>query len=263
MNDAQYHGQIETGTALTDIFHPGPISLISPVTNTMRGLHQMYKEDWRQEAIALLTASNFKSAVEIIHEHGLTGFGHLARGLVSSPYELYLYLEVHRSQNIPIADDDLGAMFAACIEYAPGNVVDADNTIFAQASLQHLIDYKGDRELEIKLLPKRYRINDLLYTYIQGQGVRDRYYEMPNLPYTYPDIVLMRQNHQHVDYRDIYHILLYGSAIHLQSLVVYWDLWHDPAMMDAGRDFFGLNADTDIMDQINQLTTLRQGIIDH
>jgi hypothetical protein len=316
MNNLDYHGNIESGICMDDIslqisnlfpFEIQPLSSTNPnAISSMKGMHQVHeskssKQDLHKRVTILLqeclqnrTKDKITEAIEIIHENGLTGFGHLGRCFVYYSYSLYLYLQVHQNQQVPIDDEDLGSMIARCIEYSPGKWLDQNSEgLFAQESLQHLLDYKGDRELEIKLLPKRdsvssvedapnllpkssqrtdefsslsrsYSINPFLYDFAKRHGVRDRYYDaflnQSKLEYEYPDIVTKERTSQYTGYRDAYHLLLYGSANHLQSLIVRWDLWGDDCTTDAARDFFELPKECSIdvvKCRVNQLSTQR------
>lgn len=306
MNNPDYHGAIESGVSMSDVSFQNVFSfqprLISENLNSnigMKGLHQLHsiyevssidkgyiipdlasKQNLHKKVTILLqeclrrqnrTKDKIMEAIEIIHENGLTGFGHLCRSFVYYPYALYLYLQVHQTQQILIDEEDLGAMIARCIEYSPSKetsdkVTSGERNFvsFAQESLQHLFDYKSDREMEIKLLPKRYTINQVLYNFAKENKVKDRYYDaslnQSSLKYEYPDIVAKERSTQYTGYRDAYHLLLYGTSSHLQSLIVRWDLWGDDCTADAARDFFELpeeNSIDIIKYRINELSSRR------
>lgn len=172
-------------------------------------------------------------AMEIIRANKLTGFYLIRRGLVHFPHLLRDFLQIHQEKNVSISEDDMASMFARCIE------------LHIEESLDILLNYHGNKELEIKLLPGKYMISDKLYDKAKNHGIKDKYYdaaiEGENIPYTHLDVVAKERSHLYTGFRDAYHILLYGEQQHLQSLIVRWDLWGDDCTADAAREFFKLD----------------------
>lgn len=200
------------------------------------------------------TRSKAERALDIIVPNQLTGFHICQRGLVHFPDLLGMFLDVHREKRVSLPDRDMSSMFARCLE----SVSDAS---IAQKSLQLLFDFKGDRDLVIKLLPGRYSINEPLYQLAVANGVSDSYYDIGKpiinplkeqdnaysaavnallLPKYPNDIVTRRDSSIHDDFRDAYHLLLYGQYEDLQSLIVRWDVWGDDRTTDAARSFYQL-----------------------
>lgn len=177
-------------------------------------------------------------AMKFISKYSLTDFGNYCRGLVYFPKLLQKFLQIHREKGALIADDDLGSMFCRCIEHQPEDT-------FMKESLEHLIEFKGDRKLEIKLLPGKYSIDQELYDFVKNHDVQDRYYDAAmnaeSIKYEHIDVVAKEIAKSYTGFRDAYHALLYGGKEHLQSLIVRWDLWGDDRTADAAREFFNLD----------------------
>ena len=98
------------------------------------------------------TYEKAEQALFLIREFKLTKFDLLCRGLVHFPILLKEFLEIQKEVGASISSNDLASMFCRCIEHQP------DDT-FAQTSMQYLIEFKGDLQLEIKLLPGKYNID--------------------------------------------------------------------------------------------------------
>lgn len=192
------------------------------------------------------TVTTAEAAMELIDEHSLTGFYHICHGLVYFPSLLQRFLDVHRRQEEPVADDDLASMISRCIEYRADDVLRSR----VEDSLGHLLSFKehimGSKILEIKLLPGKYTIDDELYRSAISCGVRDSYYDAViscvKLPYEHADVVASEKAGRYCGFRDAYHSLLYGDREHLQALIVRWDLWGDDCTGDAAREFFKLDS---------------------
>ena len=214
---------------------PSPVSVdYSPLNERQRAY---------DKACSLINGRNTtyqeaREAVTIIQKYRLTEFYLSCRVFVYFPDLLKEFLDVQKKEGGLIAYDDLGAMFCRCIEQQ------------MPESMRYLNDYKGDLELEIKLLPGKYTIDDALYQTAKEHLVRDTYYDntLNNTPYTYShlDLVAKERSGSYVGFRDAYHILLYGGLNHLQSLIVRWDLWGDDCTGDAAREFFKLSNDCPI-----------------
>ncbi|CAH6420694.1 Hypothetical protein HVR_LOCUS1257 [uncultured virus] len=200
-------------------------------------------------------------AVGIIRKFKLTGFDLYQRGLVHYPNLLRDFLQIQRKKGSIISDNDLASMFARCIE-AENSCSKQSTTCSNQwneQSMDIILEYHGTRDLEIKLLPRKYIINYDLYEKAKSHGVVDKYYDAvmngETIPYTHLDIVAKENTKVYTGFRDAYHILLYGGNAHLQSLIVRWDLWGDDCTTDAARDFFGLDSSTVIefvKERVNQ-----------
>lgn len=224
------------------------------------GLNSIQLEKDRDEAYTLLseclhrdkrTYNKAERALGLIRQHKMTGFDFYCRGLVHFPPLLKEFLEIQREAGGLISSDDLGSMFCRCIEHQPEDS-------FGQESIQHLIEFKGDLKLEIKLLPGKYSIDNVLYGVAEAHDVHDTYYKRCGMnginpisslaPFTYvhPDVVSKGRTNVYTGFRDAYHILLYGGVEHLQSLIVRWDLWGDDCTADAAREFFNLSNDCPI-----------------
>lgn len=179
-----------------------------------------------------------EKAVKLIEEYKLTKIGIFCRGLVHFPDLLERFLRVQKEKDAQVDEDDLACMFARCIEHR------ADDT-FAAESVKHLLAFKGDQTLELKLLPKKYSIDTALYEFVRQANVRDSYYDATQLCehffYAHPDVVAKERSGRYTGFRDAYHCLLYGDVGHLQALIVSWDLWGDNCTADAAREFFGLS----------------------
>lgn len=207
------------------------------------------EEDAHEEACMLLsqclhrknrTREKMERAVTLIEQHYLSNFTHYVRGLVCFPDLLDRFLAVQKAKGATISDDDLGCMFARCIEHGPDDTYGLD-------SIKHLLTFKGERKLEIKLLPRKYKIDSELYELVHQQNVQDSYYDATEncecFVYTHMDVVAKEQSGeygQYTGFRDAYHCLLYGDDRHLQALIVRWDLWGDDCTADAAREFFDL-----------------------
>lgn len=188
------------------------------------------------------TRPQLERAVELIEDYKLTNFTHFVHGLVHFPDLLERFLTVQKNKGAIIEDNDLACMFARCIEHHSGDT-------FAHESIKHLLDFKGDREIEMKLLPGKYPIDSELYDMIRKEKVRDSYYDATQqcqyFVYAHKDIVT-QEKERYTGFRDSYHSLLYGETEHLQALIVRWDLWGDDCTADAAREFFGLSPECPI-----------------
>jgi hypothetical protein len=186
-----------------------------------------------------------EQAVQLVEQHSLSKFKlHLVRGLVHFPHLLKRFLAVLNQEKAGLDDDDLGAMICRCIEHQPGDTI-------LKISLKHLLDFKGPRTLEIKLLPRKYRIDSEFYEMAQWENVHDSYYEATYqcepFVYAHMDVVKKEQLHKYTGFRDAYHCLLYGGSEHLQALIVRWDLWGDDCTTDAAREFLEMVPETSLM----------------
>lgn len=185
-----------------------------------------------------LSRERSEEAMALIETYNILGFETVCRGLVYFPDLLQRYLRIHPK----VSDDDLGAMIARCIQHRSDDV-------FHLESIEYLIKYHASfaKSLEIKLLPLKYPIDIELYNMVREHKIYDSYYDsamtghLNNISYTYSDLVVKARERYYVGYRDAYHCLLYGSYSHLQSLILYWDIWGDDCTGDAARDFFGLD----------------------
>lgn len=188
------------------------------------------------------TRLQLEQAVELIEDYKLTGFVHFIHGLVHFPDLLERFLNVQKNIGTIIQDHDLACMFARCIEHRPEDT-------FANDSIKHLLNFKGDKSIEMKLLPGKYHIDTELYDIISKENVHDSYYDATQsyqyFVYTHKDIVAQEKD-RYTGFRDAYHCLLYGEIEHLQALIVRWDLWGDDCTADAAREFFNLSSDCPI-----------------
>lgn len=185
-----------------------------------------------------------EKAIELVEKHKITKVLHFGRGLVYFPDLLERFLNVQKEMKAEIHQDDLACMFARCIEHKPEDT-------HARQSIKHLIAFKGDQSIEIKLLPGRYPIDNELYELIRWENVQDSYYdatmELTSYVYTHQDIVKKEDSGLYTGFRDAYHALLYGGAEHLQALIVRWDLFGDEdCTVEAAREFFHLAPDCSI-----------------
>lgn len=182
------------------------------------------------------TYEKAERAVHIILLHKLTDINLYCRGLVHFPDLLKKYLEA----GALISTNDLVSMFCRCIEH--------DNLgTWAYESIHQLIEYKGDSEIEIKLLPGKYTIDTQLYSIARSHGVHDTHYDNSlSSEYLHQDVVAKELTGLYTGFREAYHILLYAGVNHLQSLIVRWDLWGDDCTADAARQFFNLSENCPI-----------------
>ena len=178
------------------------------------------------------------------------------RAFVYFPDLLKEFLDIQREAGSFLNDDDLGSMFCRCIEnkrsQTPLNSINREiGTVWsgswAYRSIQHLIEFKGCRQLEIKLLPGKYDIDPVLYDIARSHGIRDSYYDASlnkmHLAYKHQSVVSKEMSGFYTGFRDAYHVLLYGGVEDLQSLIMRWNLWGDDCTADAARDFFRLGKD--------------------
>lgn len=180
-------------------------------------------------------------ALSLIKQYKFVNIDLYCQGFVYFPVLLKEYIDFQQELGGYISIYDLESMFCRCIESFES---------FAPDSIQYLIELKGEMELEIKLLPEVYHINKELYECALAHGVRDSHYNnISNLgipgEYLHPDIVFQYQNKPHTGFRDAYHILMYGNAKHLQSLIVNWDIWgvsEKDETITAARKFFRLDS---------------------
>ena len=200
---------------------PGPFKKKDPSNKVNKLLSQCLHRDKR-------TSVKAERAMEIIRKNNLVGFDFYRRGLVYFPHLLNEFLKIHRARGVIISDDDMASMFSRCIESR------------IDESMDILLEHHGNRDLEIKLLPGKYPIDEVLYQKAKTHNIIDKYYDAAlegmSIPYAHPDIIIKTNT----DFRDAYHILLYGDNKHLQSLIVRWDLWGDDSTTEAAREFFGL-----------------------
>ena len=181
------------------------------------------------------TREKAEKAVSIIKQYIITEYYEPhCRGIVYFPDLLHELLMFYREHGILISEDDLGSMFARCVEQR------TDET-FATESIKHLLEFKGNKIVEIKLLPGKYIIDSELYEHVKIHGVRDSYYDAGEpIKYQHHNILIRGRSNRYTGYRDAYHILLYGEKEHLQSLIVSWDVWGEDCTIDAACDFFKL-----------------------
>jgi hypothetical protein len=229
-----------------------------PTIQSLKGLHQLhsgteYPKDHICDKIYKLLSQNIhrktskrenlEEAIKLMEENLLTDFGHYCRGLVYFPDLLERYLKLHKEKGALISEDDIGCMIARCIEHS-------DEDTYAEESLKHLLNFKGDLSIEIKLLPGKYHIDDKLYQLVKSHNVQDSYYDAiintKFYTYSHPDVVAKERTGQYTGYRDAYHCLLYGEKEHLQALIVRWDLWGPDRTADAVREYFNLDDDVPI-----------------
>lgn len=221
------------------------------------------KDNYHQQVCKLLeeciysedrTYEKAKGAIDIIKTCGLHKFDYYCLGLVYYPDLLEEYLEYQEL----ITEEDLISMFCVCIEHNPDDK-------FMRASLECLIKYVT-HPLEIKLLPGKYTIDNELYSFIKEHGVQDSYYDAvmnaASIKYNHPDIITLDKNepYSYTRFRDAYHALIYGDSLHLQALIVKWDIGGDDSTTDAARDYFHLGLDCPIdtvKDRVTALSNVR------
>lgn len=204
-----------------------------------------------------LTRINAEKAINLIETHKLTGFNHSCRNLVYFPDLLERFLQIQRTTGALISEDDIGSMIARCIEVNISKESCLSKFNYSAKSLEHLLNFKGELPIEIKLLPKKYEINQELYQIAKIQKVQDSYYDavLEGNKYTYQhlDVVAKEKLGQYTGFRDAYHCLLYGDKSHLQALIVRWDLWGDDCTADAAREFYNLDKDCPIQPLIGRI----------
>jgi len=269
MNDEMLNGQINdaiktsTYNDVYPVFDSQFYNWQDSGITSLRGLHQLYLENQKgtHDGICkLLSKCMYREtsqreaaemAIDLIektNKSNLTSFGHYCRGLVYFPDILERYLRIHREKGLVISEDDIGCMIARCIEHPIYYVIDANE------SLKHLLNFKeesyGEKLLEIKLLPKKYNIDDELYKLVKVHNIHDTYYDnvIENIPFVYHhlDVVAKERAGLYTGFRDAYHCLLYGGKDHLQALIVRWDLWGPDTTTDAAREYFDLDNTTPI-----------------
>lgn len=169
-----------------------------------------------------------KEAVQLIKEHLIFQIDQYLPPLVKYPDVLIDVLDFYKTQNYYVSN--LDTFFEFCVEF--------DNINCIEESIAYLLDYKGDKEIPIRIIDD---INLEIYRYLKQYGIYDKYYDDQQLSYHYPNAV-----HRDTTYRAAYHMLMYGGTLHYQSLIVHWDLYGDDDTTDAARDFFKLAKDTPI-----------------
>lgn len=185
------------------------------------------------------TREKAEEGVILVEKFKLSNFQHYIHGLVHFPDLLKRFLRVQKEKDAIIRDENLACMFSRCIEHR-------FEETFAQESIKHLLEFKGDKKLEIKLLPKKYSIDTTLYYYIHDNGVMDSYYDATEkceqLEYQHKDVIMKEKEDGYTGFRDAYHCLLYGGPKHLQALIIRWDMWGDDCTADAARELYGLES---------------------
>lgn len=213
-----------------------------------------------------------QKALNIIKQFHLSNFNYVCCIFVFYPELLNEFLEVTKLLEMIISENDLNTMFCICLECEPKNKnskIDLPfinepcriDRVSAYKSIEYLIEYivkyKEGIKIEIKLLPVKYNIDSELYNILKLNGISDSYYDatinLQYYKYNYPDIVSQKKKDSYTGFRDSYHILIYGNEIHLQSLIVYWDIWGDDDTADAVRDYFNLDSDSPIELLVNYI----------
>lgn len=203
-----------------------------------------------QTPLDIILAEN---AMNIIKQHQLTGFDHHSWKLIYFPDLLYDFLSIHTCRGSLISINALSCMISMCIEYT-GLFVKSD----ASQSLISLINFKGDMTLEIKLLPGKYPIDPELYSIAKHHGISDVYYDQTTT-YMLPYSLIIHRSNEISDFRDAYHILLYGTPTHLQSLIVRWDMYGEDSTFNAAKEYFQLPPETlrsEVINKINMKCSL-------
>lgn len=207
-----------------------------------------------KEDIYAMMRTNAEKAVDLIEQYALTGFHHLCRDLVYFPDLLERFLQVQRNNGAIISEDDIGCMIARCIE--------GGNYRYSKESMAHLLIFKGEIPIEIKLLP--HLVNADLYAIAKTKQVQDMYYDatMTSESYQYKhlDVVAKAKTGHFTGFRDAYHALIYGAKTHMQALIVHWDLWDEDETADAARKYFGLEPKCPIEMVIDKINTRTAGL---
>lgn len=181
-------------------------------------------KDYRKAEAALKLMERYNTADQQVVVHVFVYFPHL----------LKRYLILTTKLGIFVTSDDMTNMLAMCIEEG------------LRTSLKHLLAYNKRRPYEIKLMDSKFTINKSLYKFAKRHNVKDTYYEAmeagKKLPYAHMDITTKdRKSECSVDFRDVFHTLLYGNEHHLRTLLQYWSqLGNGDYTIDAGREYFCL-----------------------
>lgn len=243
LNENWYHRETIIANPISNKLYPSIESAESSESTERELAHA--------KVYSLLSSSSrddAEAAIEIIEVHSLTDCYQCVQGLFYFPDLFVRFLDVHRRVGIMIPDDDLGSMIAQCIE------------LELLESLMQLLNFKGSLPLEIKLLAKKYVIDEELYALAKEHHVCDSYYDAVTEArpwiYSHLDVVeRMKQATRYAGFRDAYHCLLYGTAGHLQALIVRWDIWGEDCSTDAAREFFNLDSEapvSSVVDLINK-----------
>ena len=201
---------------------------------------------------ALLLVNSIFSINKINNQQILSMISESCLNFVYFPPLLEEYINILNKFDESIDIHNLSNMFCICIE---------SHDSFSLDSTKILINYKGEKSLEIKLLPGLKNINHYLYDYVKKYKIRDTHYDNASINnlYIHGDIISQKRSHFNINYRDVYHLLIYGTINDLQSLIVYWDILGFTNCNDvttkAACDFFNLPYNSPIItikEMINQ-----------
>ena len=142
--------------------------------------------------------------------------------------------------NFTLSVEDLSAMIARTIEHG---WISSLNMLLKYIKTHHVYEYT---QIELKLLPGKYKIDQNAYELAKANGICDIYYdqcENKRAIYHHTNTYDKEKSGVYSGYRDAYHSLLYGNIEHLRGLLRRWNEWSKDCTFDAANDYFGLNDD--------------------
>ena len=203
-----------------------------------------------QKLLMASTDEQFDEVIELMRHYKQSRFDGDCVVLIEHPKQLDNYLTLSC-----LSVDDLAEMLSRCIE---------NDTDWAFLSFNILIEELEDLSIndisELRLLDVR---NTDLYKLANSYNLHDSYYESKlageEYIYKYESPLAMWRRGKIVTYREMYHMLLYGTDTHRQEIHIYLNFYPSFDALSALRNFYKLPENASIQmlkDALDGLTNI-------